>query len=33
MLLNYGLATPAVTIVAHLLYGAIIGAFVAAGAR
>ena len=28
MLLNYGLATPIVTILAHVLYGAIIGAFV-----
>ena len=33
MLLNYGLATPIVTIVAHVLYGAIIGAFVAISAR
>ncbi len=33
MLLNYGPATPVVTIVGHMLYGAIIGAFVAAGAR
>lgn len=33
MLLNYGLATPMVTIVAHLAYGAIIGAFVATGTR
>ena len=33
MLLNYGLATPVVTIVAHMVYGAIIGAFVAFGAR
>jgi hypothetical protein len=30
MLLNYGLATPIVTVVAHLAYGAIVGAFVAA---
>lgn len=33
MLLNYGLATPIVTIVAHLAYGAILGAFVAASGR
>jgi hypothetical protein len=33
MLLNYGMATPIVTVLAHLVYGAIIGAFVAAGAR
>ena len=33
MLLNYGLATPVVTVVAHVLYGAIIGAFVAISAR
>jgi hypothetical protein len=33
MLLNYGVATPIVTVVAHVVYGAIIGAFVAAGAR
>ena len=31
MLLNYGRATPVVTVVAHLAYGAIVGAFVAAG--
>ena len=33
MLLNYGRTTPALTIVAHLAYGAIVGAFVAASAR
>lgn len=33
MLLNYGRATPVVTILAHLAYGAIVGAFVAASAR
>ena len=33
MLMNYGRATPIVTLGAHLLYGAIVGAFVAAGAR
>jgi hypothetical protein len=33
MLLNYGRSTPALTIVAHLAYGAIVGAFVAAAAR
>ena len=33
MLLNYGRATPVVTIFAHLAYGAIVGAFVAASAR
>ena len=31
MLLNYGLGTPIVTILAHVLYGAIIGAFVSLG--
>jgi hypothetical protein len=31
MLLNYGRTTPIVTILAHLAYGAIVGAFVAAG--
>jgi hypothetical protein len=30
MLLNYGRTTPVLTIVAHLAYGAIVGAFVAA---
>ncbi len=30
MLLNYGRATPIVTILAHIVYGAIVGAFVAA---
>jgi hypothetical protein len=33
MLLNYGRTTPMVTILAHLAYGAIVGAFVAASAR
>jgi len=33
MLRNYGMATPVVTVVAHVVYGAIIGAFVAAAAR
>jgi hypothetical protein len=33
MLLNYGRATPILTILAHLAYGAIVGAFVAASAR
>ncbi len=33
MLLNYGRATPTLTILAHLAYGAIVGAFVAASAR
>lgn len=32
MLLNYGVGTPIVTVVAHLLYGAIIGAFVSLAA-
>jgi hypothetical protein len=31
MLVNYGVATPVITILAHLAYGAIVGAF--AGAR
>lgn len=31
MLMNYGRATPIVTLLAHLLYGAIVGGFVAAG--
>lgn len=30
LMLNYGRATPIVTLLAHLVYGAIIGAFVAA---
>jgi hypothetical protein len=30
MLLNYGSATPVVTVLAHLAYGAIVGAFVGA---
>jgi hypothetical protein len=30
MLMNYGRATPIVTLLAHLLYGAIVGGFVAA---
>jgi RsiW-degrading membrane proteinase PrsW (M82 family) len=33
MLLNYGRATPVLTILGHLAYGAIVGAFVAASAR
>src|SRR5262245_4035717 len=33
MLLNYGRATPVVTILAHLAYGAIVGWFVGAAAR
>jgi hypothetical protein len=33
MLLNYGRATPMLTILAHLAYGAIVGAFVEASAR
>jgi hypothetical protein len=33
MLINYGRVTPVVTILAHLAYGAIVGAFVAASAR
>lgn len=31
MMLNYGRATPVVTVVAHLAYGAIIGIFVGSG--
>ena len=31
MLMNYGQATPIVTLLAHLLYGAIVGAMIAAG--
>jgi hypothetical protein len=31
MLLNYGRATPLVTLLSHLLYGAIVGAFIGAG--
>jgi hypothetical protein len=31
LMLNYGRATPIVTVAAHLVYGGIIGAFVAAG--
>jgi hypothetical protein len=30
LMLNYGAATPAVTLVAHVAYGAIVGAFIAA---
>jgi hypothetical protein len=30
MLLNYGRATPAVTILAHLAYGAVVGWFIGA---
>jgi hypothetical protein len=33
MLLNYGRATPAVTILAHLAYGAIVGWFIGAAPR
>lgn len=33
MLLNYGLATPIVTVIAHVLYGAIVGAFVSLATR
>jgi ABC-type polysaccharide/polyol phosphate export permease len=33
MLLNYGHATPLLTLLAHLAYGAIVGAFVAGAAR
>lgn len=33
MLMNYGRATPIVTVLAHLLYGAIVGAFIAAPSR
>ena len=33
MLLNYGHATPMLTLLAHLAYGAIVGAFVAGAAR
>jgi hypothetical protein len=33
MLLNYGRATPIVTVLAHLVYGAIIGWFVGAASR
>jgi hypothetical protein len=33
MLMNYGRATPIVTLIAHLLYGAIVGAFVAAASH
>lgn len=33
MLLNYGPTTPGLTILAHLAYGAIVGAFVAAAPR
>jgi hypothetical protein len=31
LLLNYGRATPAVTILAHLAYGAIVGVFARGG--
>ena len=31
LMLNYGRATPVVTVAAHIVYGGIIGAFVAAG--
>jgi hypothetical protein len=30
LLLNYGIGTPVVTVLAHIAYGAIIGAFTAA---
>ena len=33
MLLNYGRATPVVTVLGHAVYGAIVGVFVAAGGR
>ena len=33
MLVNYGRATPAVTIVAHLAYGAIVGFFTSGPSR
>lgn len=33
MLLNHGRTTPVLTILAHLAYGAIVGAFVDASAR
>jgi hypothetical protein len=33
MLLNYGRATPVLTILGHMAYGAIVGAFVAGSAR
>lgn len=33
MLLNYGRTTPLLTVAAHLAYGAIVGAFVAASSR
>jgi hypothetical protein len=33
MMLNYGVGTPLVSLLAHLAYGAIIGAFVAASSR
>jgi hypothetical protein len=33
MLLNYGRATPAVMIVAHLVYGAIVGTFIGSAPR
>ena len=31
LMLNYGRATPVVTVAAHIVYGGIVGAFVAAG--
>jgi hypothetical protein len=31
LMLNYGRATPVVTVAAHVFYGAIVGAFIAAG--
>jgi hypothetical protein len=33
MMLNYGLSTPVVTLIAHAAYGAIIGAFIATATR
>jgi hypothetical protein len=33
MLMNYGRATPIVTLLAHVLYGAIVGGFIAAAGR
>jgi ABC-type polysaccharide/polyol phosphate export permease len=33
MLMNYGRATPVVTLLAHLVYGAVVGAFIGAAGR
>ena len=33
MLLNYGRPTPVLTVLAHMAYGAIVGAFVAGAAH